>query len=142
MAKSYVLDTSAVFTYTKDEDGSDAVEEILALAKRGRQKVYLSFVSFMELYYITWQEKGEETAKELMVLIESLPVERVDSNPRITLSAGRIKANHKLSVADAFIGATAVEKEAILVHKDPELEALSQYFQTRKLPYSPSRRFP
>jgi len=29
MAKSYVLDTSAIFTFTKSEDGSDIVEDIL-----------------------------------------------------------------------------------------------------------------
>lgn len=135
MAESYVLDTSAVLTYVKAEEGSDAIEDILLLAKRGKHVVYLSFISFMELYYIGWQEKGENIAKELIVLVESLPVERVDSHPRLTLLAGRIKANYKLSVADAFIGATAIDKKAVLVHKDPEFEAISRYVEIMKLPY-------
>ena len=46
----------------------------------------------MELYYVTWQEKGEDAAKELIILDKSLPVHRVDPNERITLSAGRLKA--------------------------------------------------
>ncbi|MBT9538023.1 MAG: type II toxin-antitoxin system VapC family toxin [Nitrospirae bacterium] len=135
MAKSYVLDTSAIFTLTKAEDGSEVVEDILNLAKKGKNAAYLSFASFMELYYVTWQEKGEDAAKELIILVKALPVHMVDSNERITLSAGRIKANHRLSVADAFIAATAIDKNAVLVHKDPELEVISKYTETLELPY-------
>ena len=135
MAKSYVLDTSAILTLTKAEDGSEVVEDILNLAKKGKNTAYLSFASFMELYYVTWQEKGEDAAKELIILVKALPVHMVDSNERITLSAGRIKANHRLSVADAFIAATAIDKNAVLVHKDPELEVISKYTETLELPY-------
>lgn len=133
MDKNYVLDTSAIFVYTESEHGADAVEKILILAQKNRCKVFISFISLMEAYYILWQRKGEDTAKEAVVLIKSLPVEIVESKERITLSAGRIKANHKLSVADAIIAATAMEKSAILVHKDSELEPVSQYIETLKL---------
>lgn len=135
MSKSYVLDTSAIFTLTKAEEGSDVVEDILNMAKKGKDSVYLSFISFMELYYVTWQEKSEDAARELIILVKSLPVHRVDSNERLTLSAGRLKANHRLSVADAFIAATAIEKGAVLVHKDPKLEVISKYTETIELPY-------
>jgi len=53
----------------------------------------------------------------------------------LILSAGRIKANHKLSVADAIIAATALEKSAGLVHKDLELKPVSQYVTTLELPF-------
>ncbi len=135
MAKSYVLDTSAIFTLTKAEEGTDIIENILNMAKKEKCSAYLSFISFMELYYVTWQEKSEDSAKELVILVKSLPVQRVESNERITLSAGRIKASHKLSVADAFIAATAIDKNAVLVHKDPELKVISKYVETLELPY-------
>ena len=135
MAKSYVLDTSAIFAFTKDETGSNIVEDILKLANKGKNPVYLSFVSFMELYYITWQEKSEDSAKELIVLVKSLPIYRIDSSERLALLAGSIKANHRLSVADAFIAATAIDKGSILVHKDPELKIISKYTETKELPY-------
>ena len=141
MAKSYVLDTSAIFTLTKAEDGSDIVEDILSMAKKGKYSVYLSFISFMELYYVAWQEKNESAAKELVILVKSLPVQRIESNERITLSAGRIKANNKLSVADAFIAATAIDKGAVLVHKDPELEIVSNYVETLELPYKRRKNY-
>lgn len=139
MSKSYVLDTSAIFTLTKGEDGSDTVENILTLAEKGKCTGYLSFASFMEIYYITWMSKGESAAKELLILVRSLPLQRVDSTERITLSAGRIKALHRLSVADAFITATAIDKNAVLVHKDPELKVMSKLIETLELPYKKSR---
>jgi len=135
MPKSYVLDTSAVFTFTNSEEGSRTVEKLFKDARRRKAVLYMSFVSFMELYYITWQVKGERLAKEFLVLMESLPVEKVHSSDRLTLSAGRIKATHKLSLADAFVAATAIEKKAVLVHKDPELEVISKYVPTIELPY-------
>lgn len=140
MIKSYVLDTSAILTYTQAEEGSDSVEEILTAAKKRRAAVFLSFITYMELYYIVCQEKGEELAKEFMVLMSALPVERVDSYERLTLSAGRIKATHKLSVADSFVAATAIEKNAILVHKDPEFESVARYVALQDLPYKSVRR--
>lgn len=93
----------------------------------------------MEIYYVTWMAKGESAAKELSVLVKALPLQRVDSNERITLSAGRIKALHRLSAADAFVAATAIDKNAILVHKDPELKVISQYTETLELPYKKPR---
>jgi len=135
MDKSYVFDTSAIFTYTAEELGSDIVYSILSSAKKGKSIIYISFISFMELYYITWQKKNESFAKELIILVKSLPIQRVDSSERITLSAGWIKANHRLSVADSFIVATALEKNAVLVHKDPELKPISKYIETVELPY-------
>lgn len=130
---NYVLDTSALFVYIESEKGASRVEEILALAKKGRCMAFLSFISLMEIYYITWQKKGEDVAKELVVLVKSLPLEIVESNERLILSAGRIKANHRLSVADAIIAATGIEKSATLIHKDPELEAVSEYIKTISL---------
>jgi predicted nucleic acid-binding protein len=131
----YVLDTSAIFTYSESENGADKVESILSDCKKGKCVVYISFITLMEIYYITWQKKSETDAKEFVILVKSLPVHIVESNEQLILSAGRIKANHRLSLADAIIAATALEKKAILVHKDPELEEVSSYVKTVNLPY-------
>lgn len=135
MVKEYVLDTSAILCYIQGEEGNSVVERILHAARRKECRIYLSFVTFMELYYILWQEKGEAVAKETVVYVDALPMERIESNPRIGLLAGRIKATNRLSVADAFVAATAVEKNAILVHKDPKLAVLAKLTKTLELPY-------
>ena len=133
MEKDYVLDTSALFVYIQEESGSRTVENIFDSAAKEKCNIFVSFISLMEIYYITWQEKGEDIAKELVILIKSLPIEIVESNERLILSAGRIKASHRLSVADAIVAATAIDKSGILVHKDPELDVVSQYVKTLRL---------
>lgn len=138
--KNYVLDTSAIFVYTNPEEDSNLVEGILNSAKKGRCNIFISFISLMEVYYITWQQKGEDIAKEFVVLIKSLPVQIVESNERLILSAGRIKANHRLSLADSIIAATAIDKSAVLVHKDPELEVISRYTKVLKLSYKAAKK--
>ena len=133
MEKDYVLDTSALFVYIQEESGSRTVENIFDSAAKEKCNIFVSFISLMEIYYITWQEKGEDIAKELVILVKSLPIEIVESNERLILSAGRIKASHRLSVADAIVAATAIDKSGILVHKDPELDAVSRYVKTLRL---------
>ncbi len=135
MSKKYVLDTSAFFTLTRGEQGEGQVERILQDAKKKHCSVYVSFITLTELYYVTWQMQGEDEAQKMVGLMNGLSVEYVHSNDQLSLSAGRIKATHKLSLADAFIAATALEKQAILIHKDPELEPMSKYVETVQLPY-------
>lgn len=49
--------------------------------------------------------------------------------------AAEIKAYHPLSLADAWIAALALNRSAVLVHKDPEFEALSGLIHLLPLPY-------
>ncbi|MDC0269671.1 PIN domain-containing protein [Synechococcus sp. AH-551-N23] len=46
------------------------------------------------------------------------------------LEASRIKALHRLSVADAWIAAAALLSRATLLHKDPEFEAITELDQS------------
>jgi predicted nucleic acid-binding protein len=74
-----------------------------------------------------------------VVHVKALPLTVVESSERLTLSAGNIKANHRLSLADAFIAATALQTGATLVHKDPEFEQLNKVIRLEKLPYKTSK---
>jgi ribonuclease VapC len=50
-------------------------------------------------------------------------------------SAADLKAQHRISLADAFIAASAQRLGAVLVHKDPELAALGNLVQQELLPF-------
>ncbi|MBI4308975.1 MAG: type II toxin-antitoxin system VapC family toxin [Candidatus Omnitrophica bacterium] len=135
MDKHYVFDTSAFLTLTRNEQGSDAVARLLSLARQKKTVIYVSFVTFTEIYYTVCQAQGEDEAREAVSLINTLSIEKVHSSDVLALSAGRIKAHHRLSVADAFVAATAFLKKSILVHKDPEFEPLSPDLPMIILPY-------
>lgn len=134
MDKTFILDSSAIFTFLEQEEGADLVENILSQAKRHECTVWISFITVAEFLYITWQEKGESAARELIALIKTLPLSIMESNEKITLTAGKLKAQYRLSLGDAFIAAAAVLAPGILVHKDPEFRALNDMLQTKELP--------
>jgi ribonuclease VapC len=71
----------------------------------------------------------------LIALIKSWPVVWVYPDEKTLLQAGKIKASHRLSVADALIAAVAKLHQATLVHKDPEFEPLAGDVSLLSLPF-------
>ena len=92
-------------------------------------------MSYMEVYYITRQERDAEEAQARIDLMTSLPVLRIESSAMLSVRAAEIKATRRVSVADAWIAALAGEHEATLVHKDPEFDQVAELIQTMALPY-------
>ena len=83
----------------------------------------------MELLYLIGHEEGEEAAREALRLVESFTVEWVTCEPLILEGAARLKARGRLLVADSWIAATAISREAILIHKDPEFRKFKEIAQ-------------
>lgn len=132
---SYVFDTSAWLTLIEDEAGADIVQGLLEKARAGEMIVLVSFMSFMEMYYITLQERDLNEAQERVRLMAALPILRVESTKALGILAAELKAAYRLSIADAWIAALAKERGATLVHKDPEFEQVEAVLEVLKLPY-------
>jgi predicted nucleic acid-binding protein len=125
----FVLDTSALLALRSDEPGADRVESLLSKSKSNACILLISFMSRMELLYLVWREEGEETAREALRLVDSFEIEWVSCETKILDLASRLKAKGGLSVADGWIGATAIAREATLVHKDPEFTKFKEISQ-------------
>ena len=93
----------------------------------------------MELFYVKHQEDGELQARRIYDRMTALPIRIVESDASLRVLAGRIKATHQLSLADAWIAATAERLGAVLVHKDPEFDALSDRIAMLRLPTKPRK---
>lgn len=131
----YVLDTSAILTLIEDEPGADRVEELLRTGA-----ALLPFVVGLETYYVTLRERGADEAERRLFLLRQLPARWLDTvGQKVLVRAGRFKAEHSLSFADCLVAAFAAEAGAVLVHKDPEYDALDGLPQER-LPYKNTRR--
>ncbi len=127
----YLLDTSAVLTFLEDEEGAERVETLLR-----QEEILLPYLVLLETYYITLQEQPEDVADKRYALLKQLPATILwEVDEPTLLTAGRFKAYHRLSLADAIIAAFAQRQGAILVHKDPELELLTELVQQETLPY-------
>ncbi|MBN1146655.1 MAG: PIN domain-containing protein [Anaerolineales bacterium] len=129
--ESYLLDTSALLALIEDEEGTERVEQILR-----QDNVTLPWIVLLELLYITWQERGQAEAEQRYALVKQLADQVLWSIDEPTLlTAGRLKAAYRLSLAGAVIAAWALRHGAVLVHKDPEYQALAGEVVQEALPY-------
>jgi len=134
VANRFVLDTSALLTLHNDEAGSDRVAAVLLAAAEGKADVYGCFISLMEVLYRVWKTGGEAAGRTAYAQCLELPIVWVHESPALLERAASLKAVHALSLADAWIAATALECQATLMHKDPEFEPISGLREDR-LPY-------
>lgn len=125
----FILDTSALIALRSDEPGADRVETLLVQAKKAQCHLFVSFMTRMELLYCIWRDEGEEAAREALRLVDSFDIHWVSCEPEILEMAARIKAQGGLSVADSWVGATALVRKAILIHKDPEFSRFTEVLQ-------------
>lgn len=126
----FLLDTSALLTLRDNEPGANRISELLS----DGSPCYGSFMTLMEVFYRVWKDEGEAAGREAYADCFALPMVWIHETPEILQRAAVIKATHPLSIADAWIAATALELEITLVHKDPEFEHLPELLQAR-LPY-------
>ena len=135
MAENVLLDTSAILTFLCAEEGSDDVEKLLRAAARGSLTVFASFATVAELFSAAMKKEGRERAEYYLSVVKAWPVTWIQSDEALCVSAGALKGSHKMSLADAFIAATALRYDAVLVHKDPEFESLKTVVRQHLLPY-------
>ena len=122
---AFCLDTSAIITLRDDEPGAERVATLL----EGPDPCLACFITRMEVLYRVWKDEGERSGRLAYEQLQSLPIQWVDQTETLLLEASRIKALYPLSVADAWIAATAILSRATLLHKDPEFEAMTELDQ-------------
>ena len=130
----WLLDTSALFALRDKEAGAERVAALLKGAALGEQQCYGCFMTLMEVYYRVWKDEDAQAGRLAYQTCLALPVEWVHESSALLERAASIKALHPLSLADAWIAASALELGATLVHKDPEFESLPGLIEER-LPY-------
>jgi predicted nucleic acid-binding protein len=131
ISNRYLLDSSAILAFIEDEPGAERVEEILR-----DENVFLPWVVLYEVFYISQREKGQAEAENRYTLLKNLNATILwNSDEPVLLTAARLKAQHRVSVVDSMIASYAIRNNAIIIHKDPELNALSGIVQQETLPF-------
>ncbi len=129
MASRWLLDTSALLALRDNEAGAERVADLLRQVIDGHGMVLACFMSRMEVLYRVWKDEDERQARLADAQIQSLPIRWVAANDPLLERAAAIKACHALSVADAWIAAAARQEGAVLVHKDPDFQAINSLAQ-------------
>lgn len=116
----------------------NTVRELLEEAEREQAAVYLSVVTLTEVVSSLSKMHGESVARDELQVVLSLPAHLESPTSAQCAEAGWLRSRHRLSTADAIIAVQALAADAVLVHKDPEFEAVLGLRQ-RPLPYKTAK---
>lgn len=130
----YVLDSYAVLAYLQEETGHEKVLAMLEEARQGQNELLMNVINLGEVLYIVEREKGLSKAQETLARIDELPIEVMDVDRTLALTAAHLKAQHSLACADCFAAGLAQLKEAVLLSGDPELKQVESLITIEWLP--------
>ena len=126
---NYLLDACALISLLNEERGKgyEPVRDLFYRAAAGEIALCMSRVNLVEVYYRFMQLKGVETANAIKEPVNSLPVRFIsDITDEIYFETARYKARYAISLADAFLCATAKSLDAVIVTKDPEIKPVEE----------------
>ena len=126
MTGPYVLDANALLDFVEDGPGAARVEHLFTDAFRRSAPVLMSVVNWGEVFYHSWQQRGEESARRTIADLSRLPLELVSVDATQSLRAGEIKAHHKIPYVDCLAASLAMIRQAVLVTSDRDFEKLGR----------------
>jgi predicted nucleic acid-binding protein len=126
--KKFVLDANALFDLVEAGPGFQKVEHLFQTAIQQHSWIVMSVLNWGELFYLLWQQRGEEAARRTMAGLSRLPLEIVPVDLAQAMKASELKAIHKVPYVDCIAAALAVLQRATLVTSDRDFEKLGRHF--------------
>jgi ribonuclease VapC len=129
-----VLDSFALIAFVQNEPGAERVEELLNNAATGDSELYISAVNLGEVFYTISNRQGTQSAVTVLSGIDQSPIQIVDVDRELALSAARIKARTGMGYADCFVAALAQRMSATVLTGDPDFEEMAGSVDIEWLP--------
>ena len=123
MPERYTFDSEAILAFYFGEEGGGIVRDLLERVRSGAAEGCINIINLTEIYYILSRlspELAEEKKRNLRLHgLKVVPVE----DDGLWREATMVKAQHSLSLADAFAVATAEAfKSTLVVGSDKEFK--------------------
>ena len=122
--KTLVLDTWAIIAFYEGEPAGVRVSQLIAEANDRDIPLWMSVVNAGEVWYVIARRTSEAEADATISELLSLGIHLDDLEWKASRQAALFKSKHKLSYADAFAAALALEKNGQLVTGDREFKQL------------------
>ena len=115
----YMLDASAFIAFLNDEAGADTVAGLLAHAEDGTDRLFITSIQVLEVYYDRIYVKGRDYADTFLESLYSSSVVILHEVSRdVIREAGRFKTSYSMSLGDTILVATAKSNAATIVSCD------------------------
>jgi predicted nucleic acid-binding protein len=119
--KAYVLDSWSILAFLEDEPTGETVGNLIGDAHENNIPLHMTVMNAGEVWYILAREVSEAAAEQSFQDIQNLGIQIHDADWKLTRSAAQFKASKKMSFADCFAAALALQiKGSVLVTGDKE----------------------
>lgn len=133
--RPYVLNADALVSFFEDRPGSAIkVRRLLEDAMRRDQPLFMSAVTWGEVFYLEWRYRGEAMAYEAEASLHQLPIAVIPADHQCATRAAALKQKHNLGYAVSFAAELAIERQASLVTADPEFLKIGKSLSLYALP--------
>jgi ribonuclease VapC len=122
MPQIFVLDSYAILAFFRNEPGAQEVKQLLLQAANGQCTLWMTAVNAGEVYYMTKRKESTAKANLAWEQLKLLPINFTDVTMELALHAAILKADFKLSYADALAAGLSIVQKGILVTGDTEFE--------------------
>ena len=122
MPDRFVLDAFALLALLQAEPGASRVDTLIEQADAGGVDLFISVVNLGEVFYTVETRRGLESAQETLAAIDQSPIQMVDVDLTLALSASRLKSSTRLGYLDCFAAALAQRLGAVVVTGDPDFK--------------------
>jgi len=122
-----VLDTKPLIKLFAQEEGWEVIQKILAKIEDGDIEAAISVVTLTEIYYKYLQEKRPDLAKtRTQNLRYAIYLKKLEIGEEAAVKAGEFKGKYKVSIADAYIAASAYLEGSTIISDDPDFKKISE----------------
>lgn len=115
-----LFDSFALLRFFQKEPGGEKVRDLLKFALNRQTPCLINAINVGEIIYIAQRRFGEEKKLEIFVHLQRIGLAILPCPNALVFRAAELKARYRISYADAFALASAVEQGADLVTGDPE----------------------
>ena len=121
-----VLDSFELIAYFEGESAAIPVRDLLEAAATRNTPLHMTEVNYAEVRYTLIRKSGLAVWRNSAETLAGLPIEFHPADRLMADAAADLKARYKISLADAFAAALAMELRAELVTGDVEFKALEK----------------
>lgn len=124
-----IYDSFALLKLFQKEQGHLKVAKLLEEDRKGENLPLLQIVNFGEIIYITKKDFGEHAKLRVIRSVLQMGFRIIPAGDDLVYEAAELKGSYAISYADAFLLATAIRENAVIVTGDPEFKNVASLCQ-------------
>lgn len=124
-----IYDSFALLKLFQKEQGYLKVARFLEEDRKSESLPLIQTINFGEIIYITKKDFGEHAKLRVIRNVIQMGFRIVSAGDDLVYEAAELKGSYAISYADAFLLATALRENAVIVTGDPEFENVESLCQ-------------